>query len=207
VTSRLVDGHRIPDSVAGHPAVELCNTRAGWGEPTPKEYLLDYATFVVWARENAMLSADECRELLNEASHRTRAANAVLANALRLRDYLYLVYTDPHLPVDAAAQLRRFVDSAVRASSYQFTPGGQLRLDGGFDLATPVHRAALAGHSLLDVHGTIAVRRCAGQACGWLFFDPAGRRRWCTMAVCGNRAKARRFAERQPHRPEDLTSQ
>ncbi len=38
------------------------------------------------------------------------------------------------------------------------------------------------------------VKVCPGQRCGWLFLDesPNGRRRWCSMATCGNRAKARR---------------
>jgi predicted RNA-binding Zn ribbon-like protein len=41
------------------------------------------------------------------------------------------------------------------------------------------------------------LRICAG--CAEVFFDrsPAGRRRWCSMRTCGNRAKARRHRERQ----------
>jgi predicted RNA-binding Zn ribbon-like protein len=43
------------------------------------------------------------------------------------------------------------------------------------------------------------VRECAGDACGWLFLDArrASRRRWCSMADCGNRAKVRRHRERR----------
>ena len=42
------------------------------------------------------------------------------------------------------------------------------------------------------------VRRCAGHDCLLAFYDssPSGRRQWCSMAVCGNRAKARRHYER-----------
>jgi predicted RNA-binding Zn ribbon-like protein len=38
------------------------------------------------------------------------------------------------------------------------------------------------------------VRRCASDACLWLFIDEskAGTRRWCDMSSCGNRAKSRR---------------
>ena len=38
------------------------------------------------------------------------------------------------------------------------------------------------------------VRRCANEACLWLFIDEskAGTRRWCDMSSCGNRAKSRR---------------
>jgi len=38
------------------------------------------------------------------------------------------------------------------------------------------------------------VRQCANPACRFLFLDDskAGNRRWCSMAACGNRAKAHR---------------
>jgi len=45
------------------------------------------------------------------------------------------------------------------------------------------------------------VRVCAGEGCGWFFVDRshAGRRRWCSMAACGNRAKVREYRERVTH--------
>jgi predicted RNA-binding Zn ribbon-like protein len=41
-------------------------------------------------------------------------------------------------------------------------------------------------------------RICANDQCRWTFFDasPTGRRRWCDMATCGNRAKAARHRAR-----------
>jgi Conserved protein containing a Zn-ribbon-like motif, possibly RNA-binding len=42
-----------------------------------------------------------------------------------------------------------------------------------------------------------AIRRCEREACVLYFFDPSGRRRWCSMAACGNRAKAQRHYARQ----------
>lgn len=43
------------------------------------------------------------------------------------------------------------------------------------------------------------VRQCAGDACTLLFHDRTRthRRRWCDMAVCGNRAKISSFRSRQ----------
>ncbi|HKE81813.1 MAG TPA: ABATE domain-containing protein [Solirubrobacteraceae bacterium] len=42
------------------------------------------------------------------------------------------------------------------------------------------------------------VRICASDTCSSRFYDrsPAGRRRWCSMEVCGNQAKARRHRAR-----------
>lgn len=41
-------------------------------------------------------------------------------------------------------------------------------------------------------------RICANDQCRWTFFDssPTGRRRWCDMATCGNKAKAARHRAR-----------
>lgn len=43
------------------------------------------------------------------------------------------------------------------------------------------------------------LRVCANDSCRWVFYDtsPTGRRRWCDMTTCGNRAKAARHRARQ----------
>jgi predicted RNA-binding Zn ribbon-like protein len=43
------------------------------------------------------------------------------------------------------------------------------------------------------------VRECASETCAWLFLDGSRnqRRKWCDMATCGNRAKARNYYRRQ----------
>jgi predicted RNA-binding Zn ribbon-like protein len=42
------------------------------------------------------------------------------------------------------------------------------------------------------------IRECGAPDCNWLFLDHSrgGRRKWCDMSTCGNRAKARRYYER-----------
>jgi predicted RNA-binding Zn ribbon-like protein len=48
------------------------------------------------------------------------------------------------------------------------------------------------------------LRVCANDLCRWVFYDEshAGRRRWCDMASCGNRAKAARHRARQKAQAE-----
>jgi predicted RNA-binding Zn ribbon-like protein len=59
-------------------------------------------------------------------------------------------------------------------------------------LLVPVAEAAA---SLFLLGDRRLVRHCEGAGCPMWFYDrtKAHRRRWCSMAVCGNRAKARRF--------------
>lgn len=42
------------------------------------------------------------------------------------------------------------------------------------------------------------IRVCASETCEWIFYDASrtGRRRWCDMSTCGNRAKAARHRAR-----------
>jgi predicted RNA-binding Zn ribbon-like protein len=58
----------------------------------------------------------------------------------------------------------------------------------------------LAAQNLLDLlrAGPDRIRRCANHQCILHFYDASrnGRRQWCSMAACGNRAKARRHYER-----------
>jgi hypothetical protein len=44
----------------------------------------------------------------------------------------------------------------------------------------------------------VRIRRCADSRCPRVFYDSTknGRRRWCDMATCGNRAKAARHRTR-----------
>ncbi len=46
---------------------------------------------------------------------------------------------------------------------------------------------------------TARLRICANDACRWVFEDRsrAGRRRWCDMTSCGNRAKVQRYRSKQ----------
>jgi predicted RNA-binding Zn ribbon-like protein len=57
--------------------------------------------------------------------------------------------------------------------------------------------AASAVDLLRDDARLERLRMCPGHSCGWLFLDSTGRRRWCSMEVCGSRAKMRRLYARR----------
>ena len=62
----------------------------------------------------------------------------------------------------------------------------------GSALAATLAPVALAAAELLTAADPRRVRRCAASDCAAWFIDTSkgGRRRWCSMATCGNRAKA-----------------
>lgn len=71
------------------------------------------------------------------------------------------------------------------------------------DASSPVQR--ILWHVVRSVADLVTsddvgrLRQCAGDDCDWLFLDTSrgGRRKWCSMASCGNRAKARRHYARK----------
>jgi predicted RNA-binding Zn ribbon-like protein len=190
VTSHLVSGRPLPDAVAGHVALELCNTKALWGLPSEKEYLTDITAVLLWAREHRLITAAEARALGAEPLARQRAA---LRDVRALRAALYATVTGPRAPL---TELGGYVARAVGRSSY-CASGGTLHFRAPLSPTVLVDRAALEAHRLMTQYGPGAVGLCASTECGWVFLDPSHRRRWCIMAVCGNRAKARRYADRR----------
>ena len=68
-------------------------------------------------------------------------------------------------------------------------------------LALPFHLLSLAVQDFFAPGESSLVKRCAATDCGGLFLDTSRthRRRWCTMASCGNRDKVRRY--RASHEP------
>jgi predicted RNA-binding Zn ribbon-like protein len=93
---------------------------------------------------------------------------------------------------DAVAALDAFGRSAPVVVG--FAPDGAVRLDG----------SGVAGRVLAIVAGAWGdgtwerLKVCAADDCQWAFYDASRNhsRTWCSMSVCGNRAKARAYRRR-----------
>jgi predicted RNA-binding Zn ribbon-like protein len=190
---RLADGLLLPAALAGDAALDFCNTRAGWNADEPREYLTSYDHLAVWTREAGLVDASAASRLRRRSKGEPAAASRALSRALRLRDAIYSACTEPgddEAWQAVAAEARRAAAAAVLVRG----SGWIVPESAGLDL--PTLEVARAAGSLLASPELEIVGCCPGNDCGWLFLDPRGRRRWCTMAVCGNRAKARRHALR-----------
>ncbi|MGY0486149.1 CGNR zinc finger domain-containing protein [Streptomyces sp. WG-D5] len=121
--------------------------------------------------------------------------------------------------VDAARELRESLRAACLAHAGHpphraVTPLSELlapvplrvavdERDGAASLV-PVDAESLAGRvaaAIAEARGDgtwTRLKACEAADCHWAYYDrsPAGRRRWCDMAVCGARAKMRRYRAR-----------
>jgi len=178
--SYATDGVILPVRVAGHVALDFCNTLAGWDEPEQKDYIRGYRELVLWARDAGLVEPEAAERL------KDREAPAILRRASRLRAALRETVLGRGGWAVVAAEAER------AAATARLTPAGW-RLPERDELPLlAIGRAA--GDFLLSPPAPVGA--CPGRQCGWLFLDPRGRRRWCSMATCGNRAKQRRYAER-----------
>jgi predicted RNA-binding Zn ribbon-like protein len=142
----------------------------------------------------------EERELASPGIRATRADvkhAAALREALRAMLVAHNAAPEENAPEDAC---RALDDAAQRA---------RLRLrftnDGGASLAPEADGVSGAlGRLVAIVHDSIAqgtwsrLKACREHECEWAFYDHTKNRSgaWCSMQVCGNRAKARAFRER-----------
>ncbi len=193
-------------------AVDFANTAEWHAGPEPIESLTSYGRAVVWAQEHGVLAEDQAKALVERAARQPAAEAAALERVISVREAIYRVLASvAHRQMPAAADLSVLDREVEEGSSHlrlAVDPGeGQ---DGpprfrwvwsgleqeltGF--LWPVARSAT---ELLMSGRLPQVRECAGDPCGWLFFDLSknGSRRWCDMAGCGNRAKAKRYRERK----------
>lgn len=194
--SQLVEGVVLPAPLAGHPALELCNTLAGWNDPDPGDFFQVYDQFAVWAMAFGVVEVPVGQRLRRRARRHPEEAKAALEEARAFRASFYAVVSRPRpgRDWDRLAGLAR--EAACLSELRPVAGGARWELPEGVGLRVPLLAVASAAAAFVTSDDARHVRACPGQGCGWLFLDRSGRRRWCTMATCGNRAKARRFVER-----------
>lgn len=180
--------------IGGNLALDFLNT-VGNRLDRPTEYLSGGAELALWASLGALLPP-------NAELRLTRAQMTYVRSS---RDELYrrvVPWASGGSPshsdlawltaqIVRCAPLRRLVRAADAVCwEWRTSPRDPSAILG------PVFSSAA---ELLTENLYRNLRQCGGERCGWLFIDrsPAGLRRWCSMADCGNRAKARAFVERR----------
>lgn len=196
---------RLP-LIGGALCLDFTNTTGWRPDPAGEEVLRDYEDLVAWSERAGAVTKGEARGLARAAQGSPGKAQAALRRAVVLREALYRVFSDAAAGRDAnpasLTLLNGFLDEAGR--HLEVAPAGSgyrwawREVEGAFDL--PAWRVAHAAAALLVSPDLARVRECSGDRCDWLFLDASRNhsRRWCDMASCGNRAKARRnYARRK----------
>jgi predicted RNA-binding Zn ribbon-like protein len=180
---------------------DLClafaNTLSWRGSAAPAEALGDATALLDWLAAVRPIPPALRRRL----RARPAAGAALLATAIALRESLYRIFSSLACGDRVAA-----ADLALLNRALAQAPGRSRLAQAGEGWAWSI--APAAGHAAAALLAPVLwsagdllagavrgrIRRCANDQCLWLFLDQSksGTRRWCDMAACGNRAKARR---------------
>lgn len=178
--------------LGGRPSLDLVNTlRERW-----------------WRRVECLVTPGDLARWLCEADlidGPAAATTAHLTAARRLREAVDALVTaavdGAPPPEEAVAEIDRRLRDAVEVP--HLTTAGGAPVLGVRAARDPVAAAlgaiALDAARMLGTEERDRIRVCAGESCSARFYDrsPAGRRRWCSMDGCGNRAKVRRHRDRR----------
>lgn len=185
----------------GNLALDFVNTLDWRDRAQPVERLGGWPDLIQWARLARAILPREASAFAAEARASPHRARAHFREALRLREAMSRIFR--------AWLARRAPDTAdlalLNARLRARAPRRELAASGGGGFVWRSFAAQGAPWRLLELLAGAAaelltspelehLRLCEGAGCGWLFLDssPNRRRRWCSMASCGNRAKARR---------------
>ncbi|MFK4222738.1 CGNR zinc finger domain-containing protein [Streptomyces sp. NPDC019890] len=149
------------------------------------------------ARQDLLTGVDGLRIWLvsNDLAGRFSADAATLERTLTARDALAALVDTPGDPAAVARLDEVLGHGRIRATLTADGPGEEAEFA---DPAWGPGWTAARGHLDLLRTAPDRIRACAHEACVLHFFDTSrnGTRRWCSMAVCGNRAKASRHYAR-----------
>jgi len=184
--------------VAGAPSLDFLNTEIMLdGEPV--DLLQNSDDLLLWLADSGLATRTDLRAM-HTAGPRVR--ESWLKSALRLRAGMRALFT-------RLAEGQPLRDAALRPiNDVLSSAGGTLRLVNGHPrpqlrfqprASDPAFVIARTAAELLASADFSLVRRCEGEGCILFFHDTtkSHTRRWCSMATCGNRTKARAHYERK----------
>ncbi len=196
-TMRVQSSSSRDQLLGGRLCLDFVNTM-----PTHSE--LSWNGLILFLEVARVVSSERGAQLLALPQSDPQAAEGLLLKARRLRASLRKAFTAMHRKQKITVELVEPVNEILRITEGHdelVYENGAWRIEfiareGGLDwLLAAVARSAAE----LVAEGTGArLRLCSNPHCGLFFYDKSRthRRRWCSMAVCGNRSKVAAFARK-----------
>jgi predicted RNA-binding Zn ribbon-like protein len=181
--------------ISGHPSIDLVNTevvRRG----VRHDLLVtesDLNHWLVSMQAIGSLAAIQTTEYSPETVHAVRKLRSFLRDGFeKLADRNAL-----------AEKWKEHLEDLIQRAplSYKILSEGLVPIPVGDSTDAILSLVAFDALKLLASEELLTIRRCANPDCVLLFMDSSGRRKWCSMKICGNRAKVARHEEKRAKRP------
>jgi len=188
--------------VGGRLCLDFANTVDRHRPEIEAECLTSYRALVAWGEHAGAIRQEVASHLLTAERKSPAVGKEALRRAVELREGIFrllLAAIERRAPPASDLCLLNVVLSQA-LSRLRLNPlPDDLALDWPKEdiplerVLWPVARSAAEVLSSPD--DLSRLHQCAAEDCAWLFLDQSRNRsrRWCDMANCGNRAKARRF--------------
>jgi predicted RNA-binding Zn ribbon-like protein len=189
-------------SLGGRLAVDFANVPSTPGQPLQKR--LSWEELLTFLEASRIISAERRAQLLTLPQSETQTADTLLARTIRLRDRLRQIFGALVRKERPESEWVEAINGVLRITEGHdelvFDQGVWklefIAREGGLDwLLAAIARSAA---EILDEGKGTRLRACGNPNCSFFFYDKSRthKRRWCSMALCGNRHKVAAFAKR-----------
>src|SRR5713226_6273857 len=171
---------------------------------TPPNSELTWNHLIYFLDSTSIVSAERSAQLLSLPQADPHAAEALLLKARRLGFALRKLFTAMLRKQRMAGEWIEPVNEILRITEGHDELASQdgiwkiefVAREGGLDWLLAA--VARSGAEIAAEGARARLRLCANPHCGLFFYDNSrtGRRRWCSIAVCGNRSKVAAFARK-----------
>ena len=171
---------------------------------SPQNPELSWERLIDFLESTSIVSSERGTQLLNLPQSDPQAAEALLLKARRLGSALRKAFLAMLRKQRIAREWIDPINEILRVTEGHDELAGQdsvwkiefVAREGGLDwLLAAVARSAA---EIIAEGSRARLRLCANPQCGLFFYDDSRTRcrRWCSMAVCGNRSKVAAFARK-----------
>jgi predicted RNA-binding Zn ribbon-like protein len=189
--------------LGNHPALDFLNTEPV-RDGAPVDLLATFDDVLAWLRDSELLEPGQAQAAARRWSA-SRGAERALAEARRLRRVLRqgierLAHGKP-LGTEVLGAINALLRRRVGHAQI-FESNGAFQRRFAIELTAPSDALAPLAEAVGDLlcHADLGlVRRCENPRCVLYFYDTSRNhsRRWCSMTMCGNRAKVAAHYQRR----------
>ena len=189
--------------IGNNLSVDFVNTRIA-DNGKPKDLLTKFADFTAWAAAMDLLEKEAAKQLQADWQE-SREIEQIFAQILEFRETLYLmiegVLKGQTVKPTAITAINGVLQNKIGFVEVTSSEAGFVKRFRA-DFSEPRQLLAPIAESAADLlcYGNPAyLKKCESDLCVLHFYDTTKNhsRRWCSMAGCGNRAKAAAFYRRQ----------
>lgn len=187
--------------VGNNLGIDLINTKIAV-DGRPKDLLVGLEDLISWTAAAGLIPLAEADARLADW---TKFEKPIIFDVIGLRTRIHDLMVDLCNGQPVKNEHLAAINKLLRSKSGY---SEIVRANGGFekvliaDLTDPRQLLAAIAESVADLlaYGDLSlIRKCENPECVLYFYDTTKnhKRRWCSMSVCGNRAKAKAFYERK----------